>query len=169
MSFAAWKSAVLGFLISSALAITVCSAFYFSADRASLLTDDLSFRAEFADELRWHARTLGESLVTASAAYWCVAALYGEVNVLSIKWANYPLIAAFAIAILLLSNQFYWNINTYCDVIVPEQISFSIFKLTQCPSSGIVSNWLQIITFLLAFHSLLYRIIASRKKEASIS
>jgi hypothetical protein len=169
MSLAAWKSAIVGFLLSSTLAIAACAAFYFLADNASMLSDDLEFRAEFADELRFHARTIGEILIVASASYWCVAALYGKGNVLTIKWANYPLIAAFAIAILLLSNRFYWNINTYCDVIIPGQNSFSISKLTQCPSSGMVFSWLQTFMFLLAFHSLLYRIIASKKIETSIS
>jgi hypothetical protein len=165
MILSAWKSALFGFLLSSALVITACAAFYFSAERASTLTDDMNFRAEFADELRWHARTLGELLVAASACYWFISALYGRGNILAVRWANYPLIAAFVLSMLLLSNPFYWNINTYCDVIIRGQTSFSIFKLTECPNSGIVFNALQTLTFLLASHSLLFRIIKSRNTE----
>ncbi len=167
MRFAAWKSGFLGFLISAAITSAVCLSFYLSADLASSRSPDIKFRTELADQLRFHAYSVGTMFVGILAFYWMLAALYGRGNIASFKWANYPLITAFGIAILLLSNDFFFWIETYCDQWPQSHTGFSVLRITECPSSGIALSGMATLAFLLTIHSLLFRITASRQEEKS--
>ena len=156
MSKISWKSAFFGFLISASATSLICLLFYSYADTAASNVSDSQFQFDHANDLRRQAFELGTIFAVTLLIYWVVSALYGRNNVLSIKWANYPLMISCFIFLLLFSNSFIFNIETYCHQFPQSHSGFSITRITECPSSGILFDGLQFIAFILFFHSLFY-------------
>jgi hypothetical protein len=167
MSLDTWKSALTGFLICGIATAAVLLIFYFSADAVASNLPNVDFRADLAEGLRRNVVSCAILLIASLGIYWAFAAICCKVNVLNIKWANYPLAAAWIIYMLLMANHHFILIDTFCDQFPQSHAGFSILRVTECPSSGMANGGLQVIAFLLALHSLVFRIVATRPTKVA--
>jgi hypothetical protein len=165
MNTASWKSAFAGFLVSVIPLLSVTIAFYASANLLADRITNTEYRNEFVDAFRLRAMDEAQFFSIVLVGYWLLAALCGKGRVAAVKWANYPLIVAGIFVVGLMSNNYFFWVETVCHQYPQSHTGFSLLMIDECPSSQTAFYGLQLATFLLVLHSLVYRIAYSRSKR----